>query len=406
MTQIKVSSPPATYIVSVWKLSVTTEPDWDPRDPNVLGDYLAACDRMRERCPVAASEFLGWSVFRHADVRSVLTDHETFSSAVSPTHPSVPNGMDPPRHTGYRTIIDAYFGSAEIRAFEPTCREIAVRGVEALSRDQECDLIRDFAEPFALNVQCAFVGWPISEREALGRWVRAQHDATLRRDRAELNALAAEFDRMVLEQLEVRRSRPGIQDSISRLLGERLREEPLDPAAICSILRNWTVGELGTITASLGILVHHLARDRDLQSTLRAEPSGLPYAIEEILRMQAPLLTNRRVASRACRLGERSLEPGDKVTVMWAGANRDPEVFSNPNEFRWGRDLSQSSLYGAGIHVCPGAPLARLELKVAMEEILGRTDIIRPGLAAPTTATYPSAGFQALPVELTSGQSS
>ena len=99
-------------------------PDWDPTAPEVLRDQRAAYDAMRRRCPVAYSEFLGWSLFRHEDVLRVLLDHETFSNAVS-RHLSVPNGMDPPEHTAYRRLIEPFFSAEPVAAFEPVCREIA-----------------------------------------------------------------------------------------------------------------------------------------------------------------------------------------------------------------------------------------------------------------------------------------
>ncbi len=102
-----------------------TEPDWDPRSAEALHDQLAVYDQMREHCPVAYSEFMQWSLFRHEDVLRVLNDHQTFSNAVS-RHLSVPNGMDPPEHTPYRRIIEPYFAPDRMEAFEPVCREIVV----------------------------------------------------------------------------------------------------------------------------------------------------------------------------------------------------------------------------------------------------------------------------------------
>ena len=107
-------------------------PDWDPTAPEVLRDQRAAYDAMRRRCPVAYSEFLGWSLFRHEDVLRVLLDHETFSNAVS-RHLSVPNGMDPPEHTAYRRLIEPFFSAERVAAFEPVCREIAANLTRLLS---------------------------------------------------------------------------------------------------------------------------------------------------------------------------------------------------------------------------------------------------------------------------------
>jgi cytochrome P450 len=165
------------------------------------------------------------------------------------------------------------------------------------------------------------------------------------------------------------------------------------------MVRNWTVGELGTIAASVGILAHYLATHPDLQRRLREDPSLLPAAIDEILRIHAPLIANRRITTRPVEIAGRRLEAGARISLIWASANRDEAVFGDPDEFRLDRDPAQNLLYGAGIHVCPGAELARLELRVVMEELLARTGQValvpdRP----PVRATYPASGFAPLPL--------
>jgi len=123
----------------------------------------------------------------------------------------------------------------------------------------------------------------------------------------------------------------------------------------------------------------------------------IPEAVDEILRIHGPLITNRRKAIRELTLGERTIATGDKLTLNWISANRDESVFPEPHNFRWGRDHDQNLLYGAGLHVCPGAPLARLELRVLLEELLKIPCRFRltPG-TSPVIAHYPASGYQAL----------
>lgn len=104
--------------------SEKTPADWDPRSEVVLADQLHAYDVMRHRCPVAYSEYLGWSLFRHQDVVGALDDHQTFSSVVS-SHVSVPAGMDPPQHTAYRKVVDRYFTADRVAAFDAPCQSMA-----------------------------------------------------------------------------------------------------------------------------------------------------------------------------------------------------------------------------------------------------------------------------------------
>ncbi|MCP5364131.1 MAG: hypothetical protein H6905_02665 [Hyphomicrobiales bacterium] len=128
-------------------MSETHKPDWDPKLEADLRDQLSTYDRMREQRPVAYSELLGWSLFRHEDVTGVLNDPVTFSNAVS-THLSVPNGMDPPEHTAFRRLIDPYFQPENMEAFEPTCREIAASLTRSLLGRDDVVFISDFAHPF------------------------------------------------------------------------------------------------------------------------------------------------------------------------------------------------------------------------------------------------------------------
>lgn len=381
-------------------ISQEPQPDWDPRSDAVLSNQIKAYDAMRQCCPIAYSDYLGWSLFRHEDVVRALDDHHTFSSVVS-RHLSVPSGMDQPQHTVYRRLIERHFAPERVAAFEPLCRTISVNLVSGLKRGEEIELVARLAQLFAVQIQCAFLGWPASLHEPLLQWVRKNHDATLARDADALAAVALEFDGYIAQLLAARRTAGAAapDDITTELLREKVGDRPLDREEIVSILRNWTVGELGTITACVGILSHYLAEHPQLQQRLRDEPALLPAAIDEILRMHAPLIANRRVTTAPVEIGGRTIKAGARITLMWASANRDEAVVGDPDEFRLDRDPAQNLLYGRGIHVCPGAQLARLELRVVMEELLKQTRQIAlmPG-RQPAGALYPASGFSALPM--------
>lgn len=375
------------------------QPDWDPSSEETRCNQEAAYDEMRKRCPVAHSRQWGWSLFRHRDVMQVLLDHETFSNAVS-QHLSVPNSMDPPEHSPYRRIIESYFTPARMNAFEPTCREIARDLVAGLSTRGQVEFINEIAIPFAASVQCAFLGWPDSLKPRLADWIQRNQKATLVQDRKALSEIAAEFELLIDELLEARRSSNGSpKDITAELMNENVCGRSLCNLEVASILRNWTAGEIGTISAAVGILVHFLADHPDIQRQLRADNNLLPYSIDEILRIHGPLATSRRVTTRPVEIGGRKLAAGERISLNWISANRDEEVFEDADKFRVGRDHSKILLYGAGIHVCPGAPLARLELRVFMEELFTATsDISAVPEKAPRFAVYPGTGFAYLPL--------
>ncbi len=187
------------------RLLMTRQEDWDPLAPEVLADPSTAYDELRRRCPVAYSEKLGWSVFRHVDVLEVVRDTETFSSVVS-SHLAVPSGMDRPTHTPYRKLVESYFSAPKMAKFEATCRKIARERVARLPRPGGIELMEDFAHPFALDAQCAFTGWPREIQDSLRDWLTRSQQATLTGDRQAAEALGKEFESIVEAQLESRRA--------------------------------------------------------------------------------------------------------------------------------------------------------------------------------------------------------
>jgi cytochrome P450 len=373
--------------------------DWDPYSAAAREDQIALYDSVRRRCPVAYSEALGWSLFSHEDVMQALEDPATFSSAVS-AHLSVPNGMDPPQHTAYRQVIEPCFSAHRMALLEPRCRSIAQALVAELP-DHEIDVMASFADEFVLRAQCEFLDWPVALHQPLREWVRQNHAATRSRDRAQMAAVAFEFDRHIRGVLEAQRS-AGIRqgDIMSELLQAQVGGKNLTDEEIVSILRNWTVGELATIAASIGIVIGFLAEHPRVQSKLRAEPKWLPQAIDEILRIESPLMSSRRLTRCPVEIHGQTIDRGVRITLMWASANRDERAFEQPQELKLDRDPAQNLLYGSGIHVCPGAPLARLELRVLFEEMLAAVEVLPCSGRTPTRAEYPTGGYSSYPTAL------
>jgi cytochrome P450 len=289
-----------------------------------------------------------------------------------------------------------------MRAFEPRCRQIAAELVPGLLARDSVDFVAAFAQPFSFAALCAFLGWPPEMSEQLCGWTHGNQEVAFSRDRAAGAALARAFTGFVTEAVRARREAGAAAsaDLTTDLMGRTVEGAPLSDEDIVSILRNWVAGH-GTVAAALGILTAYLAACPDAQRHLRREPALLPAAIEEILRADGPLVANRRTTTREVSIGGRRIGAGEKLTLNWIAANRDGRAFDDPGAVRFDRDQEGNLLFGAGIHVCLGAPLARLELRVALEELLARTTAITLDDAAPLRReTYPSNGFEALPVRL------
>jgi cytochrome P450 len=306
--------------------------------------------------------------------------------------------MDPPEHAPYRRLIEPYFDAESMARFEPVCDRISTELIASTPRGRPIDVMAALGDEFAVRVQCAFMGWSSDLHDPLRTWVHEQQRATLAGDRDALAASARRFDEVVRHVLDERRAigTDIVDDPTSRLLDETVAGRPLTDDEIVSIVRNWTVGELGTIAASVGTIVAYLADHPEVETLLRHDRTVIPAAIDEILRIDAPLIANRRVTACPADVAGLSLPSGARVTVLWASANRDERVFGDPDEFRLDRDPSLNLLYGAGIHVCPGAPLARLELRSFVTALLGGTGSLDPvSDPAPVRASYPTGGYRA-----------
>lgn len=237
--------------------------DWNSRSPEVQEDQIAAYDSMRARCPVAHDEFMGYTLFKNEDVRYALEHPELFSNRVSTRHIAVPNGMDAPEHTAFRAINDKYFTPERMQAFEPQIREVVHQLVRDIPRGETVDIMGEFATRYAMRVQNAFMGWPESLEEALIAWMNKNRSATLKRDRAEIASVAVEFDGYIRALLDERRANPALQDVTAELLHDRVELPGQKPRVmtdeeIVSLIRNWTVGELSTVSAIVGVIVNFL----------------------------------------------------------------------------------------------------------------------------------------------------
>ncbi len=381
-----------------------TPHDWNPHAPEVQADQVAAYDQMRQRCPVAHDPLLGYTIFRHQDIQTILHDPQSYSNRVSERHIAVPSGMDAPEHTAFRKINDKYYTPERMAAFEPTCRQVIRQLIAELPRNQPTEIMHRFARDYAVRIQNAFLGWRSDLEQPLNDWIEKNRRASQRRDPQETAQIALEFDGYIRSLLNERRQQPS-NDITSELMHDIVElpsgSRTMTEAELISLLRNWTVGELSTVSASAGIIIQFLAAHPTEQQRLRQNPAAIPAAVEEIMRLNDPLVSNRRKTTCLVQLGGKNIPAGSPITLNWVSANRDESVFPNAHEYHPERDQSQNLVYGSGIHACPGAPLARLELRLLTEELLTAFSHIRPAhdtFAQP--AQYPVSGYAELHVVL------
>lgn len=375
-------------------------PTWEPLSDAVLADQLGTFDRMRSACPAAASPS-GVTLFRHRDVVAAANDTRRFSS-VTTLRRSVPNAVDPPEHGRWRDLIDPFFGSERMAALEPRVRAIADDLVEGLPRHTTIDAVTELGRPLAVRAQAEWLGWTGVEDRLL-EWIAENHAATRSGDRDRTALVAAAFDEIVGEQVDHRRrlGTAAPHDPTTELLRAAHDGRPLGDDEVVSILRNWTAGDLGSVAAAVGVIVHFLASSPRVQAELRRDPSGLAPAVDEMLRIDDPFLANRRVTTEAVRIGDYELAAGTRVYLNWASANRDDTVFGEPDTFRPAEHAPHNLVYGTGIHACPGRPLATMELVATIRSLLATTTSIELAPDAMSIReTYPVGGWRHVRIQL------
>lgn len=384
---------------------MTTDPHAEATDTQP--DLRASLDARRAACPVEHDGDGTWTLLGHADVLAAALDPETFSSAAG-SHRAIPNSLDGAEHAAYRAVVDRYLTASAVAAQEPQCRAHAASIVDALPRGTTVDAIAAIGTPFAVRTQLTWLGWPADIEDDLVGWMADNFAASRSGDRALTADVAARFDALVGRQVRTRREAGDAapRDVTTQLLHETVDGRPLTDDEVVSVLRNWTAGDLGSLAASLGVLVHRLATHPDRQEVTRArvargEHAAIEAAIEEVLRIDDPFVANRRRTLRPVEVGGRTIPAGQRVMLNWTAANRDPLVFGDPDEFRPEENAPHNLVFGAGPHVCPGRALTLMELRVAVTELLQRTERLVPADEPPLRERPPVSGWARVPVVLT-----
>jgi cytochrome P450 len=287
-------------------------------------------------------------------VAQAALDTERFSSAVS-SHLHVPNGLDAAEHAAYRQALDRFLTPEALAPFQDDFRRVAADLVVTLPRGVSVDAVSGLGTRFAVRAQSTWLNWPAALEERLVAWVAENHAATRAGDRAWTQRVAHDFDAFIRSVLEPRRagaSPGGAHDVTTELMRTEVKGRLLGDAEIVSILRNWTGGDLGSIALCVGVLVHHLAWQPQLQDRLRAGTADaeLDAIVDEILRIDDPFVSSRRITTCPLTIGGVALPAAARVKLNWTSANRDEAVFGNSNALEPRANADRNLVCGVGPH--------------------------------------------------------
>ncbi|WP_319446949.1 MULTISPECIES: cytochrome P450 [unclassified Mycobacterium] len=280
--------------------------------------------------------------------------------------------FDPPKHTAHRSLLSRLFTPKQIKNNEDFLWQLADEQLNRFTADGKCEMVLDYNFPFTLDAITDLLGVPEADRE------RFRRAATASRLEGERSGFVGVKEEWFVDYIEDRRREP--RDDVLTELALAKFPDGTTPGAIdvARVATFMFAAGHGTTIDLLSLAMLKLAERPDLQEQLREDNSKISPFIEEMLRFESPIKSNFRMARRTTKIGDIDVRAGTSVLVMNGAANRDPRRFDEPNEFRLDRpNILQHIAFGRGIHTCPGAPIARAEVRVSLERILDRMADIR-----------------------------
>ena len=373
--------------------------DYDIFDPTYIADPFGVWDELRERCPIAHTDRWGgsWLPTRYEDVTEIARNIEDFPSGngISVVPPPAAQGganggpllqyglppisSDPPLHTWTRRLVLPTMSPARVAEYEIYTRDLCRRLVDGFLERGEADAAADYAQQIPVRVIAHILGVPEDLSPTFTEWVRDvlefAHDdeRRMRGFQGIIGYLNSALDERTAERKD---------DFISELLYASHDGQPVERSLVMGMCALLLIAGIDTTWSSIGSSMWHLATHPDDRRRLVNEPDLWATGVEELLRAYAPVTMARRLSHDVEYKGC-PMKAGDRVLMNFPAANRDPEVFPDADTVILDREHNRHVAFGAGIHRCAGSNLARMELRVALEEWLARIpefELVDPAL--------------------------
>jgi cytochrome P450 len=374
--------------------------DYDIFEPSFVANPYPGYSEIREsECPIARTERYegSWLPTRYEDVVALAQEYEVFTSRgilVMPPPPGQAEGAyggvaappitsDPPDHHWHRRLILPVFAPQAVAKYEQSTRDLCNALIDEFIDKGAADAAADYAQHIPVRVISNMLGVPLDMEETFTGWVRGvlenMHDMELRK-RSRL-AIIEYF----LAQVEDRKTNPRENDLISELMNTEVEGKKVPIEYVLGVCNLMLVAGIDTTWSAIGSVMWHMAQHPEHRKQLRENDDLWPTAIEELLRVYAPV-TMARIVDHDIEFQGCPMKAGDRVLMAFPAANRDPRQFENPDEVILDREHNRHVAFGSGIHRCAGSNLARLEVRIALQTWLERIPEFE--LVDPATVTW------------------
>jgi cytochrome P450 len=348
---------------------------FDNTDPELIQHLYPRVSEVQSRCPVAWSEASGgfWMFTKYDDIVEASRDWETYTVTqgimIPPTGasmPVIPAELDPPRHTMLRKLVLPNFTDKALQPWVPGLKQIIADAFAPLLPLGRADIVVDIARPVPVLAICLILGMNRDWR----RIRQLAEDFLAATGKQEARAKARELEALLEAEIAARRGKP-VTDLLGSYVNAEVGGAPIPPQELLGLVQLLVVAGHETTVNGMGMLLYRLCAEPGLRDRVAADRSLIDKVIDETLRLHPPVWNMGRTVREATTVRGASLCPGEKVMLVYGGANRDPAKFGNPESFDIDRPgITQHLTFGSGRHRCIGESLARLELRLTLSHVL------------------------------------
>jgi cytochrome P450 len=374
--------------------------DYDIFEPSFVANPYPGYSEIREsECPIARTERYegSWLPTRYEDVVALAQEYEVFTSRgilVMPPPPGQAEGAyggvaappitsDPPDHHWHRRLILPVFAPQAVAKYEQSTRDLCNALIDEFIDKGTADAAADYAQHIPVRVISNMLGVPLDMEETFTGWVRGVLENMTDMELRKRSRLA--IIEYFLAQVEDRKKNPRENDLISELMNTEVEGKKVPIEYVLGVCNLMLVAGIDTTWSAIGSVMWHMAQHPEHRKQLRENDDLWPTAIEELLRVYAPV-TMARIVDHDIEFQGCPMKAGDRVLMAFPAANRDPRQFENPDEVILDREHNRHVAFGSGIHRCAGSNLARLEVRIALQTWLERIPEFE--LVDPTTVTW------------------